>query len=141
MGVLGIHLTPRGARAVLVGSDGEVLNAAAIHTADLRDALGSAAREAAGGRPYELVGLAADRAEAIDVAGLARIVGDARIEKASLVSAGGSAVAAEEWVGAARGARHAIFLWIGEDVLAGIMLDGKPLAGATGSLDPRPGCR
>jgi glucokinase len=47
-----------------------------------------------------------------------------------VVSPGAAAVTAEVWVGAARGARHAICLMIGERVLAGILLDGKPWAGA-----------
>lgn len=62
------------------------------------------------------------------------------VELASLASGGGpephlcapgaAAVIAEGWVGAARGARHAICLLIGERVLAGILLDGKPWSGA-----------
>jgi glucokinase len=47
-------------------------------------------------------------------------------------SAGAAAVTAEAWVGAARGARHAVSLVIGDRVLAGILLDGTPLAGAHG---------
>jgi predicted NBD/HSP70 family sugar kinase len=43
---------------------------------------------------------------------------------------GAAAVAAEAWVGAARGARHAVCLHIGDDVFAGLLLDGKPWAGA-----------
>lgn len=45
---------------------------------------------------------------------------------------GAAAVAAEAWVGAARGARHAVCLVIGNRVLAGILLDGRPWAGAHG---------
>jgi glucokinase len=43
---------------------------------------------------------------------------------------GAAAVAAEEWVGAARGARHAVCLHIGDEVFAGLLLDGKPWTGA-----------
>ena len=39
---------------------------------------------------------------------------------------------AESWAGAARGARHAICLWIGEQVFAGILLDCAPWSGAHG---------
>lgn len=45
-------------------------------------------------------------------------------------SPGSAAVAAETWIGAARGARHAVCLVIGDRVLAGILLDGKPWTGA-----------
>jgi glucokinase len=46
------------------------------------------------------------------------------------VSPGAAAVTAEAWIGAAKGARHAICLEIGDRVLAGILLDGRPWAGA-----------
>ena len=43
---------------------------------------------------------------------------------------GAAAVAAEAWIGAARGARHAVCLHVGDEVFAGLLLDGKPWAGA-----------
>ncbi len=43
---------------------------------------------------------------------------------------GPAAVAAEVWVGAARGAQHAVCLSIGEQVFAGLWLDGRVWAGA-----------
>lgn len=43
---------------------------------------------------------------------------------------GMAAVVAEAWIGAARGAQHAICLEIGDRVTAGILLDGKPWLGA-----------
>jgi glucokinase len=43
---------------------------------------------------------------------------------------GAAAVAAEAWVGVAQGARHAVCLHIGDEVFAGLLLDGKPWAGA-----------
>ena len=45
---------------------------------------------------------------------------------------GAAAMAAEAWIGAARGARHAVCLYIGDDVFAGLMLDGQPWSGAHG---------
>lgn len=48
------------------------------------------------------------------------------------VAAGAAAVAAEAWVGAARGAKHAVCLWIGHRVTAGILLNGEPWLGAHG---------
>ena len=39
-------------------------------------------------------------------------------------------MAAEAWIGAARGVRHAVCLHVGEDVFAGLLLDGKPWSGA-----------
>jgi predicted NBD/HSP70 family sugar kinase len=49
---------------------------------------------------------------------------------AHLCEPGAAAVTAEAWVGAARDARHAVCLVIGDRVLAGILLDGKPWSGA-----------
>lgn len=46
--------------------------------------------------------------------------------------AGAAAVVAEAWIGAARGAAHAICLSIGDRVLAGILLNGQPWLGAHG---------
>ena len=43
-----------------------------------------------------------------------------------------AAIVAESWVGAAQGAQHAICLWVGDRVFAGLMLDGKPWTGAHG---------
>ena len=43
---------------------------------------------------------------------------------------GAAAIAAEAWVGAARGVRHAVCLHVGEAVFAGLLLDGKPWGGA-----------
>jgi predicted NBD/HSP70 family sugar kinase len=51
---------------------------------------------------------------------------------ARVCTAGTASVLAEAWVGAARGARHAICLEIGDRVFAGILLDGRPWTGAHG---------
>ncbi|OFW08172.1 MAG: hypothetical protein A3H96_23420 [Acidobacteria bacterium RIFCSPLOWO2_02_FULL_67_36] len=45
---------------------------------------------------------------------------------------GVAAVTAETWTGTASGARHVVCLAIGERVLAGILLDGRPWNGAHG---------
>jgi len=46
--------------------------------------------------------------------------------------AGASAMAAEVWLGAARGAQTAVSLWIGERVFAGILVEGRTWTGAHG---------
>jgi glucokinase len=43
---------------------------------------------------------------------------------------GQAAMAAEVWLGAARGARHAVCLHIGEQLFAGVLLNGVPWVGA-----------
>ena len=133
MNSLGIQLTRRGTRAVLLAADGRVISAATVEGPQASAALGEAVRQAAGGEPFDAVAIAVDPADAVDVApALTEFSGDQRFAGLHPVAAGAAAVAAEEWVGAARGARDAICLWIGEDVLAGILLDGKPWKGARG---------
>ena len=50
----------------------------------------------------------------------------------SVVGAGAAAVVAEAWVGAAAGARNAVCLWVGDTVVAGLLLEGRPWAGTHG---------
>src|SRR6187549_2777498 len=45
---------------------------------------------------------------------------------------GAAAIAAESWIGAARGARNVVCLHIGDEVFAGLLLDGQPWSGAHG---------
>jgi predicted NBD/HSP70 family sugar kinase len=133
MNALGIHLTRRGVRAVLVADDGTALSSASADGHDLPASFAEAVRQAAGGERFETVAVATDPSEPVDVAAAGReLSGDARFGHLRPVAAGAAAVAAEAWVGAAKGARHAICLWIGDDVLAGILLDGTPWAGAHG---------
>lgn len=54
------------------------------------------------------------------------------VKSAHRVSASAAAIAGEAWAGAAVGMRHAVCLWVGDRVLAGILLDGKPWLGAHG---------
>src|SRR5919106_6176012 len=132
MNALGIHLTRRGARAVIVGEDGTVQSAAAVDAPDPSAAVHEAVRQAASDQSFGVAAMA-PIGEGFDLDGVvASLRRDARFEQLGIVSGGAAAVTAEEWVGAAKGARHAICLWIGEDVLAGILLDGRPWAGAHG---------
>ena len=56
----------------------------------------------------------------------------AGIDVVTRCTPGAAAIAAESWIGAARGARHAVCLYVGEEVFAGVLLDGKPWSGAHG---------
>jgi glucokinase len=73
-----------------------------------------------------ILGVAADAAHTVAV--------EATLSKSRphISNPGMAAIVAESWVGAAREARHAICLWIGDRVFAGLMLDGKPWTGAHG---------
>jgi glucokinase len=133
MNALGIHLTRRGAHAALVGGDGALISAATVDGPDLSAAVLEAINQASAGQRFEVAAIATDASASLDVAVATRgLQAEKRFDGVPVVSAGAAAVVAEEWVGAARGARHAICLWIGEEVLAGILLDGTPWAGAHG---------
>jgi len=117
MNSLGLDLTERGnARVVIVDGAG-VITARAT---------GSDAREAVHD---------ATHLRAADVAGIASPVeqpdfalGEPRV--VVRCTPGAAAVTAEQWIGMAKGARHAVCLHIGDEVFAGLLLDGKPWSGA-----------
>jgi glucokinase len=113
---LGLDLSERPARAVVVDAQGQVL------------ARGSGAGSA------EAI-LAVLSVAAPQVAGLAALDPKEKaavkgVKAVTRVTPGAAALAAEVWIGAAKGARHAVCLHIGEEIYAGVMIDGKPWAGA-----------
>ena len=116
---LGLDLSERPARAVVIDEAGEVV------------ARGSGADGAEAVR-------AARHTRAPDVAGVA-LFNDAKEESevggvkvAIRCTPGAAAIAAESWIGAAKGARNAVCLYIGDEVFAGLLLDGQPWSGAHG---------
>ena len=118
---IGIDFSERGAVAVAIDAEGAVVRHAAGAVADLarlpRDV---------GATKGSILGVAADAAHTVAV--------EATLSKSHprISNPGMAAIVAESWIGAAKGARHAICLWIGDRVFAGLMLDGKPWAGAHG---------
>jgi glucokinase len=114
---LGLDLSERPVRAVAVDEHGEIAARGAGATAD------AAARAVLTGRRAERAGLASADG------GVAAIEG---VPSLLRCTPGAAAIAAEAWIGAAKGARHAICLHVGDEVYAGVMLDGKPWSGAHG---------
>jgi glucokinase len=114
---LGLDLSEEPARAVVVNDRGEVIARGA--GADAATAAKALLQE---GQP-ERAGVAAnaERKDTTTIPGISAV---------TRCRPGGAAMAAEAWIGAAKGARHAIILVIGEEVFAGLLLDGKPWAGA-----------
>lgn len=115
---LGLDLSERPARAVVIDESGEVV------------ARGSGADGAEAVR-------AATQARGSDVAGFASFNDKDDPEVAGVTTItrctpGAAAIAAESWIGAAKGARNAVCLYIGDEVFAGILLDGQPWSGAHG---------
>ncbi|PYR61858.1 MAG: hypothetical protein DMF85_01130 [Acidobacteria bacterium] len=120
MTALGVDLADRIVRVVVVGDDGRV-----IARGQGSDAV-EIARTVANGQKIACAGVASIDGASL-AAGLAQIAG-----QIVACRAGAAAITAEAWVGAARGARHAACLKIGDRVLAGILLDGRPWTGAHG---------
>jgi glucokinase len=113
---LGLDLSERPARAVIVDERGKVLARGSGEGG--ADAL----RAVAGSHKPKVACVAApDGADQVSVAG---------VKAVRRCSPGAGAMAAEAWVGAAKGVRHAICLHIGDEIYAGLMLDGKLWAGA-----------
>ena len=118
---IGIDFSERGAVAVAIDEQGTVVR----HTTGAVADLARLPRDV-GATKGSILGVAADAAHAVAV--------EATLSKSHphISNPGMASVVAESWVGAAQGARHAICLWIGDRVFAGLMLDGKPWLGAHG---------
>jgi len=114
---LGLDLSEEPPRAVVVDDAGDVRarGAGAGAAIAVKAVLQNGQPERAG------VAAVAERKDTTEVAGISAV---------TRCTPGAAAVAAEGWLGAARGARHAIVLVIGEDVFAGLLLDGKAWTGA-----------
>ena len=114
---LGLDLSEEPPRAVVVDDAGDVRarGAGAGAAIAVKAVLQNGQPERAG------VAAVAERKDTTEVAGISAV---------TRCTPGAAAVAAEGWLGAAKGARHAIVLVIGEDVFAGLLLDGKAWAGA-----------
>ena len=116
---LGLDLSERPARAVVIDEAGEVVarGSGADGAEAVRAAKHTRAPDVAG------VALFTDAKDDLTVAG---------VKAAARCTPGAAAIAAESWIGAAKGARNAVCLYIGDEVFAGLLLDGQPWSGAHG---------
>jgi glucokinase len=110
------------------------LSDAASARAVVADEHGAIVARATGGDARDAVH-GATTTHAADVGAIASPIDqpDVAIAQMNIVARctpGAAAVAAEAWIGAARDARHAVCLHVGEEVFAGLLLDGKPWSGA-----------
>ena len=124
MRAVGVDSTGVPGRIVVVDEDGRVLLSGAPdplpRSAGRIGAIGFAVdQEASEGGGLGAVSIAFEETDAV-------------LPEPLLCAPGAAAVLAEAWMGAARGARDAVCLVIGDHVRAGILLDGKPWAGAHG---------
>lgn len=113
---LGLDLSERPARAVIVDAGGHV------HARGSGAGAAEAVRAVLSAATPEVAAIASS-----DPKDTAAIKG---VKAVARVAPGAAALAAEVWVGAAQGARHAICLHIGDEIYAGVMIDGKAWAGA-----------
>src|SRR5687768_11928367 len=113
---LGLDLSERPARAVVVDDRGEVLARGSGET-------GAAAIRAAAGAQSPAVACVAgvEAGEPVAVPG---------VKAVARCSPGAALLAAHVWIGAVKDARHAVCIHVGDEVYAGILLDGKPWTGA-----------
>ena len=129
MEATGIDVTARAARAVTIDGEGKVLRAAPFAGTDsvaaLRAATASVKRSA-----NTPLGIATDDPELAGAVALGKL--SAGGPPPVVCRAGDAVVFAEAWVGAAKGAGDAVCLWLGDRVLAGVLLNGEPWRGAHG---------
>jgi predicted NBD/HSP70 family sugar kinase len=126
MELLGLDVGATRVIGVVVDNDGTVLRHARREGA-LRDTLDAVRAELRRPPTFAAAGLATDvelDEQGSDVA--------AALHDFHRLSLGAAAISAEAWVGAARNAQHAVCLWIGDRVLAGTLLNGRPWMGAHG---------
>ena len=129
---LGIDVRGSAVVVMVVDPKGTVLKRAVREGATAASAVDAVA--AVDGHSPTLVGVAVrDPADAGAADIIAAAAGAARVTEAPRIVTKGAAVAlAEQWLGAARGARHVVALTVSDCVDAGIVIDGRIFGGAHG---------
>jgi glucokinase len=128
--ILGIDVSEHGVRAVVVDPDGKVARSAKHLDADSAAAVRAAIAEATRGLSIDAAGFSVSHDQGDALASVIKSALSGIVPHRC--SPGVAAVTAETWRGAAPGVRDVVALWIGDRVLAGILLDGRPWAGAHG---------
>jgi predicted NBD/HSP70 family sugar kinase len=130
---LGVDVSDVIARLAIVSSDGEIVTqgiVASVRPAAIRDAAKKAITSAKGKVTAVAVALPGP-GDVIPADLLEALAGLGKSEPAA-IAAGAAAAIAEQWRGAARGAKHVITFSIAEHVAAGVLIDGAPFKGAHG---------
>jgi predicted NBD/HSP70 family sugar kinase len=128
MPLLGLDVADGRITGVVVGPDGAVVRRAQRASAEAR--LQDLVDQLAADLTIEALGVAIDAEP--DAAVVVALERPGALPAPHRCTPGAAAIVAENWVGAARGSRHAVVLKIGERVFAGILLDGRYWAGAHG---------
>jgi glucokinase len=129
MELLGLDVRADSVIGVVVDGGGAVLRRARRY-GEVSKAVPAASADLWKGTPYGAAGVSSE----LDPGELDWLGGGSMARGVSVLrsSPGAAVVSAETWVGAARGARHAVCLWIGDRVFAGTLLNGQPWMGAHG---------
>jgi predicted NBD/HSP70 family sugar kinase len=125
---IGIELSAATARVVSVDRHGQLLESTSFQGTDAAAALKAATAPMKQSAATPL-GIATDD-PTLAPPGTSRK--GSRSLRQVVCHPGDAAVFAESWAGAAKGARHVVCLWLGNRVLAGVLLGGKPWHGAHG---------
>jgi len=135
---LGVDLSDRMARVVVVNDGGDVLSRGQVPQApgNCANAVRDTARRAIAGAGGNVSALAVALAQAGDpvpaeiAAALSEVAPGVR--EGMPIAAGTAAAIAEQWCGAARGLKQVITCSLGEHVTAGVLINGEPWLGAHG---------
>lgn len=135
---LGVDFSDLGARVVVVNDDGHVLSRGQLPNApvNIADAVRETARKAIAGAGRKISAMAValpQAAEPIPAEIMAALGAAAPgVRAATPIAAGTAAAIAEQWCGAARGARQVVTCAIGQHVTAGVIINGEAWHGAHG---------
>jgi predicted NBD/HSP70 family sugar kinase len=133
--MVGLELEDDRATAVALDETGRIVGRAQVASKDLGSAASSAldGASAAIGGGHTPIGVAAVNPESPEVQAalraLARRVAGRFVDEGA-VHSGAAAAVAEEWIGAARGARDVVLFAVGEHTTAGVVRDGSLVTGA-----------
>ena len=133
--MVGLELEDDRATAVALDETGRIVGRAQVASKDLGSAASSAldGASAAIGGGHMPIGVAAVNPESSEVQAalraLARRVAGRFVDEGA-VHSGAAAAVAEEWIGAARGARDVVLFAVGEHTTAGVVRDGSLVTGA-----------
>ncbi len=131
--ILGVEVGATRVRALVVDGEGAVTARAdrTVGPQGVPAAVRAAVHAAAGGIGA-VVGIACVDPQAAEATGVVEaLTGEYRVSTPA-ASLGTAAAVAETWCGAARGVRDLACLVVGEEVSAGLLVDGQPWVGAHG---------
>lgn len=130
--ILGLDVRDGAIAVVRVNDRGQVIARSTQPGATAAAAV-DAIRDINGDIPRRIGAAVRDPADAAATDIVAAVAGAAKVIAAPrVVTRGGAVALAEQWLGAARGARHVVALTASDCVTAGIVLDGRIFDGAHG---------